>query len=125
MNTTKQKTIEQRAQEYYERVFDDETRALMDKAEGGNEDAYERLQEMPYSIFKYATYHWEELTEWHVELAGGGPAARLVVMANKYGEVEEARFEFQDWFTPWTPAKQDDDLVKRFAWLAGYYHDKA
>jgi hypothetical protein len=124
MNTTEQ-PIEQRAQEYYEAVFDDdETRALLDKAEGGNEDAYERISEMPYAITKYATYHYEDTTEWHVELAGGGPAARLVVVVDEDGDICEARFEFQDWFTLWTPAAdQDEDLLKRFAYIVGYYRD--
>jgi hypothetical protein len=58
-----------------------------------------------------------------VELAGGGPAARLVVMVDEDGEISEARFEFQDWFTLWTPAThQEEDLVKRFAYMVGYYH---
>jgi hypothetical protein len=124
MNADEETTIEQQAQEYYELVFDDETRALLDKAEGGDEDACERLQEMPCAVTKYATYHQEETTEWHIELAAGGPAARLVVMANEYGEVSEARFEFQDWFTPWTPAaNQDGDMVRRFAQMVGYYDE--
>jgi hypothetical protein len=124
MTTTEDKTIEQRAQEYYELVFDDETRALLDKAEGGNEDAYERLSEIPYAISKYVTYHYQGTTEWHVELAGGGPAARLVVIVGQDGEICEARFEFQDWFTFWTSApSQDENLVKRFAYMVGYYHD--
>jgi hypothetical protein len=92
MNATEDKPIEQRAQGYYNLVFDNETRALLTKAEGGDEEAYERLQEMPCAITRYATYHQEERTEWHVELAWGGPAARLVVMVDECGEVLLADF---------------------------------
>ncbi len=120
----KEKATEQQAQEYYNLIFDDELRTLLDKAEGGDDEAREELEEMHYGIMKYATYHQDETTEWHVTLAGGGPAARLVVVASAdgYGEVEEARFEYQNWFTPWTPApEQDSELVARFVRLVGHY----
>lgn len=58
-----------------------------------------------------------------MELVGGGPAARLVVVFDEDGEICEARLEFQDWFAFWTPAaRQDEELVKRFAYIVGYYH---
>ena len=121
---TKERKTEQEAQEYYDAIFDDELRALMDKAYDGDNDACEQLEEMHYGIIKYATYHQQETTEWHVVLAGGGPAARLVVIAGDYGEVEEARFEYQNWFTPWTAApEQNGELVARFARLVGYYEE--
>jgi hypothetical protein len=124
VSTTKNRIIAERAQDYYDGLFDNETQALLDKAEGGNEYACEQLQEMPLAITKYATYFQEGTTEWHVELAWGGPAARLIIGVSADGDMAGARFEFQDWFTPWTPApQQDEDLLKRFAYMVGYYHD--
>ena len=40
--------------------------------------------------------------EFNVLLTTGGPALRLLGDLNEYGEPENARLEYQDWFTPWT-----------------------
>jgi hypothetical protein len=122
------KPIEERAQDFYNAVFDPELLHLMDVAEGGKrpnrreredgirteEDARERLEESGYGLGKEIVYY--------VTLAGGGPAARLRVVADEHGEVEDAVLQFQDWFEPWTDApRQDAELVARYARLIGYY----
>src|SRR5438445_8002867 len=108
------RTIEDKAQEFYDSVFDGELRALLDKADEGDEDARESVQYMTYGIQRQVRYH--------VTLAGGGPAARLVVEVDEHGEIERAWFEYQDWFIPWAAApRQDNELVERFAEMVGCY----
>jgi hypothetical protein len=122
------KTIEERAQEFYDAVFDRELVHLMDVAEGikkpnkheredgiiSDDDARESLQGHAYGIDKEVVYY--------VTLAGGGPAARIKVVADEFGDVESASLQFCDWFESWTHAPwQDHELVERYARLIGYY----
>lgn len=126
------KTIEKRAQEFYDAVFDEELLHLMDVAEGEKEpnkrerddgindedDARERIEESSYGIYREVIYY--------LTLAGGGPAARLRVSTDGYGEVEQAVLQFCDWFEAWTDApRQDAELVARYARLIGYYGEGA
>ena len=126
----KAKTIQTRAQEYHNLVFDRETLHLMDVAEGlkqptkrerddgitDEDSAREAIEQHGYGIDKETVYY--------VTLAGGGPAARLKVTVDEHGEVETASMQFCDWFEPWTDAPhQDSDLVERYASLIGYYGD--
>jgi len=124
------KSIEERAQDFYDLVFDKYLLHLIAVAEGekqpnkreredgikGQYDAMERIGEHAY---------WQDKETVHyVTLAGGGPAARLRVVADEYGEVESATLQFQDWFEPWTDApRQDYVLVERYARLVGCYGD--
>lgn len=111
---TKETTTLLQAQEFYDAVFDKEMRRLLDQADAGDDEARETIEGMAYGVSKQVTYY--------VTLAGGGPAARLAVQVDEYGDVEDAWLEYQDWFTPWTVApEQDPELVKRFAELVGYY----
>lgn len=113
MNDTTQ-TTEREAQAYYDAVFDAELVKLLDQADSGDEEAREFLKVLAYGIEKRTTYY--------VTLAGGGPAARLMVEVGEYGEVEAAQFQYQNWFTPWTPAPQQDTrLVERLASVVGCY----
>ncbi len=60
-------------------------------------------------------------TIYYIILAGGGPAARVRVVVED-GEVINASLQFQDWFTLWTDAPdQNSELVERYARLVGYY----
>jgi len=124
--------IAERAQAFYNAVFDPALLHLMDVAEGHAEltdddradgiadedDARERIEEMSYGIDRETIYY--------VTLAGGGPAARLKVVVDEDGDVEEATLQFQDWFEPWTNApEQDPELVKRYAQMLAYYGAEA
>lgn len=40
-------------------------------------------------------------THYRVLLAWGGPALQITGELDKYGEVETAELQYQDWFTPW------------------------
>jgi hypothetical protein len=122
------KTIDERAQEFYDAVFDQELVHLMDVAEGvrkpnkrereddidGEDAARESLEGHAYGISKEIVYY--------VEIAGGGPAACIRVTVDEYGEVETASLQFCDWFESWTDApRQDHDLVERYARIIAYY----
>ena len=48
-------------------------------------------------------------TEYRILLGTGGPAARIVGELNQWGEPENAVYEYQDWFKPWTPARLSDE----------------
>jgi len=41
-------------------------------------------------------------SEFEILLTTGGPAARIVGDLDDYGQPDRARFEYQDWFKPWT-----------------------
>lgn len=125
---SEQKTIEERAQVFYNVVFDKDLVHLIDVAErvkhpnkrereDGITDAdtaRESLAGHAYGITKQIVYY--------VEIAGGGPAARIKVVVDQHGEVEHATLQFCDWFEPWADAPcQDYDLVERYAQLIGYY----
>jgi hypothetical protein len=125
---SRNKPIAERAQDFYDAVFDKDLLHLMDVAEGntrpnkqeredgitGQDDAMERIQDDGYGQDKEIVHY--------VTLAGGGPAARLKVIADGHGEVESASLQFCDWFEPWTDAPhQDYELVERYARLIGYY----
>ncbi len=42
--------------------------------------------------------------EYRILLGTGGPATRIVGELGEYGQPTNARFEYQDWFKPWTAA---------------------
>src|ERR1017187_1449144 len=92
--TTKQeKTIEERAQDFYDAAFDKELLHLMEVAEGEKkpnkherddgineeDDARQRICESAYAVDREVVYY--------VTLAGGGPAARLKVPIGDDGAV--------------------------------------
>lgn len=127
-----EKLIEERAQEYYNAVFDKDLIHLMDVAEGNKkptkreiEEYGDSMKEWPEDTAREAIqehgYGIEKETIYYVTLAGGGPAARLKVEADG-GDVISTSLQFCDWFEKWTDApRQDSELVERYARLIGYY----
>jgi len=126
--TKREEDSGERAQDFYDAVFDKDLLHLTAVAEGDTQpnkreredgindqyDARQRIEADAYGQDKERIYY--------VTLAGGGPAARLTVRADEDGEVESASLQFQDWFEPWTDAPhQDAELVERYARLVGYY----
>lgn len=125
------KTIEERAQDFYEAMFDEKLVHLMDVAEGEKEpnnrerddgindidDARQYIEESAYGVDQKILYY--------VTLAGGGRAARLKVIVDS-GELETAVLQFRDRFERWTVApRQDSELVERYARLIAYYGEGA
>lgn len=125
--------IQERANQSYENAFgkDGYLRELVEAAEDfdgdpdRHEQAMDELQEGPLSFQKLTTYHSAEEIEWEILLGTGGPARRVIVRTDLRGwRIESATFQFQDWFEPWTSAEnQDEDIVRRYAQLVGYYED--
>ena len=126
-----EKDIQSRADEHYALRFDEEMRALIGAADdvahdAAREAAIEQLQQEPLSFQKLTTHHVDETIVWEILLGTGGPAERVLVTTDLRGIVEAADYQFQDWFEPWTSARdQDEALVKRYAELVGFYEDIA
>ncbi len=123
-------TIEERAQEFYDSFFDEANIHLMDVVEGikrpnkAEIEAYgDHMKNYPEDTALEAIqgYGMYKETIYYIILAGGGPAARVRVVVED-GEVINASLQFQDWFTLWTDAPdQNSELVERYARLVGYY----
>lgn len=80
------------------------------------EEMNDRLTEMPLCVDLVAIYPPQDRCEWSILLGTGGPADRVLVTTDLNGDIEAAVYQYQDWFTPWTDAHdQDYELVKRFA----------
>ena len=130
--------IQEAANAHYARRFDDEMRALIECAnydrktaecEGetlDHEQARDRLEEGPLSFERLITDHRHESIQWEILLSTGGPASRVLVSTDYDGHIESAVYQFQDWFQPWTAAEdQDEELVKEYASLVGFYEVEA
>ena len=123
-------TIEERAQEFYNSFFDKANMHLMDVAEGLKKPNKAEIEEYGDNMKRYPEdtaceaiqgYGMYKETIYYITLAGGGPAARVRVEVED-GEVISASLQFQDWFTLWTDApNQDSELVERYARLVGYF----
>lgn len=125
----KPKTIEERAQAYYNKMFDEKLVHLMDVAEGekrpnkrerasgicDKERAHERLLYQPYRVYQDPIcYVWLSYV----------PAAQVKVTLDKYGDVKTASLQVQEGSEPWTDAPyQDAELVERYARLAADYEE--
>jgi hypothetical protein len=50
--------------------------------------------------------------EYKILLGWGGPASQIIGDLSECGEPENARFQYQDWFKPWTDARLSDEDTK-------------
>lgn len=115
--------IQEAADQHYSSRFEEISRllALADQANNlghyeWQEQMQERLEEIPLSVECVAIYPRREQMEWEILLGTGGPADRVLVLTDWDGNVEQATYQHQDWFTPWTDARnQDSDTVEAFA----------
>ena len=86
------------------------------------DDARQRIDEDPLEIQVRSDWHnlgdedANKPTEYYILITTGGPAARIIGELDSYGQPESARFEYQDWFKPWTPAEttseQDSTMLE-------------
>ena len=128
--TVATKTIEEQAQDFYDSFFDTATIHLMDVAEGLKKPSKAEIEAYGAHMKTYPEdtaleaiqgYGLYKETIYYITLAGGGPAARVRVEVED-GEVITASLQFQDWFTLWTDApQQNSELVERYARLVGYF----
>lgn len=79
------------------------------------------VQEDPLSVEVRSGWYAPSATpvvaeEYCILLGTGGPASRIIGDLDSYGQPENARFEYQDWFKPWTPAQtsseQDETMLE-------------
>lgn len=68
----------------------------------------------------------EWMREHRILLGTGGPATRIVGELDEYGQPTNAKFEYQDWFKPWTAAndlsEEEEKTLLEFAsqfWFGG------
>jgi len=78
-------------------------------------DIYERMLEMPLSVLMRDGWHAPGEkpadSEYEILLCTGGPAVRITGDLCSFGEPETATLECQDWGTPWTRAREQDELA--------------
>ena len=78
----------------------------LDSIMGSNEfrnDDEETLESLEQKITN--NYGIEKKTFHIITLSGGGPASRVIY----YGEDQDAKYQFQDWFEPWTTAELTEE----------------
>ena len=81
------------------------------------DSARERIEEDALSVEVRSDWHTPgedaEASEYCILITTGGPAARIVGDLGAYNQPSSARFEYQDWFKPWTEVQTDsaDDAV--------------
>jgi hypothetical protein len=77
------------------------------------DDAQQAIYDDPLSVQVRGDWHTPgedstESVEFEILLTTGGPAARIVGTLENNGPVR-ARFEYQDWFKPWTDVILDHE----------------
>ena len=76
----------------------------------------ERIEEMALCVDLVAIYPNRDTCEWEILLGTGGPADRVLVVTDFGGDFDQAKYQHQDWYTPWTDASnQEFELVEKFA----------
>jgi len=71
------------------------------------DEVRERIQESALSVQVRSGWYTPGETptaeEFCILLTTGGPALRIIGELDDYGQPDNARLEYQDWGTPWTP----------------------
>jgi len=71
------------------------------------DEVRERIQESVLSVQVrsgwYTPGETPKAEEFCILLTTGGPALRIIGELDDYGQANNARLEYQDWFEPWTP----------------------
>ena len=79
------------------------------------EEAEETLRNDPLSV--------EVKKCFEILLCWGGPACRIVGELDEHGEPEDARLQYQDWFTSWTEYPCNEETLLDYA--RNFYFDVA
>jgi hypothetical protein len=106
MNTQEQDRAEQQAKAQLESIVE-MVAALDTEDEKAREDAEQAIQEDPLSVEVRKDWYTpgsedDKPTEFNILLCTGGPAVRIIGSLDQYCQPDEARLEYQDWFTCWT-----------------------
>ena len=78
----------------------------LDHIEGNEDEAKEAITEGPLSVQVRSDWHEpgdgnDKPTEYNILLCTGGPAVRIIGDLDEHGQPENAKLEYQNWFTPW------------------------
>ena len=104
--------------------IDGEPREHMNDEEWHDENAArEAIEEDPLSVqvrdgWKAPGAESDGPEEYELLLCTGGPAARIVGRLGQCCQPDSARFEYQDWFKPWTEViltGEDHDALLEYA----------
>lgn len=119
-------TMAERAQRAYDARAEDLSRILeafsSDDEDTLDESAYDEACQFPLSVELLTVSLRNETCEWEILLGTGGPADRIRIVTDFSGNIEEAVYEFQDWFEPWTKApRQDEKILTQFAEVLDSY----
>jgi hypothetical protein len=93
----------------------------------GEDAAREEIYQSPLSIQVREGWHSVgeegEIEEFEILLGTGGPASRIVGTLDEYSQPASARYEYQDWFKPWTAANDltSEEVQTLKSWAAIFY----
>jgi hypothetical protein len=116
------------AQKYYEACFGKPSdcyyrnEAILAELDGDYDryDQFNREDEdspWPLSVTQL-THSLRGHCTWEILIATGGPAARLLVEIDSDSVIQQATFEYQDWFRPWyAPPSQDHNFLMEWSSL--------
>lgn len=83
------------------------------------DEVRERIEESALSVRVrsewYAPGETPKAGEYEILLTTGGPALRIIGELDDYGQANNARLEYQDWFEPWTrfsPYQEDGATIE-------------
>lgn len=107
----KEKTFEEQANDYAKTAIESLSE-LLEQAKAEDDDTC--IQEDPLSIEVRSDWHSigdsdNKPTEYNILLTTGGPAARIIGELDEYQQPKTARFEYQDWFRPWTEVRTTEE----------------
>ena len=119
MQTEKEMEFQQVVQDAGER-FVESAREMLAKLRAADEDedlidaAQREIYEYPLSVltrsgWRYPGSEPKADEEFEILLGTGGPASRIVGDLDEGGQPVVARYEYQDWFKPWTEARLSDE----------------
>lgn len=133
MGMTEEKTFEQAVQDSTRSFIEELTDAFgrIDNEELSDrerEQVEEELREYPLSVMVRDGWRTvgspaEGPEEFEILLGTGGPARRVIGTLDEDFEPLAVRYQYQDWFKPWTDGHitgKDGDLIRRFASLFYY-----
>lgn len=68
------------------------------------------------------TYEDLQPEYFRIDLAGGGPAVRIVGNLSRFGQAEDPQLEYQDWGTPWIEFRLMNDMERdAVAWYCNNF----
>lgn len=123
MTTTTELTIQEQANRSYQSWERHTGRMLQLMRDCQAHEHYEWAESMQNSILESPLCvdmdgldpNRDEVT-WSILLGTGGPARRVLVTTDMGGSIEQAEYQFQDWFQPWTTAYgANTDMLREFA----------